>query len=537
MVTRGQEPARTGVRAVDDALGRMRALAPGLAPGDPGTADPDLVRAALAALPHDDQRLLWLKHVDAADDVAIAKSLGLSLAAVPRRLRQAERNLAAGLAAVHTRAAAAEAGACTTTRGALGDYVRHRLPARTRQVLEAHLFGCQDCMRAFIDVRQAGWALRDAAPLLLAGSAGLATAGPVVAGALGAPAAGAGGVLALAGAGAGLAALRDRVVDAVREVLLAGPRAALVVGGSAASVVVVAGVAAAVVLSGGAPSPVPAPAPAPSAPVMAAPAASPAPAPRSVEAVAEPSPVPSQPTSPQPTPPSPTPGPSLPGPSVPVPTTPGPTRPGPTRPGPTTPRETPPIPTTPSPAQPSALPPAEQQPAVVPAAPDTPAPDTPAAEAPVAPPAVAPPAVMPPAATPPTVTTPQDPPVAPPEPAPTPIPAPPAPTTRTVVVTLPGACTVHGPQQLTVTVDGTRLTRGNAEPVLRGLPRDGVLVWPAHGTPGVPTGTWVLLDLTCDPHDVTFMLSEPVPAPATAALVPVRGGRSTPVPGAPVPGA
>ena len=44
---------------------------------------------------------------------------------------------------------------CRTTRAALHDYLARRLlPSRRRRV-EAHLDGCGECTRAFIDVRQA----------------------------------------------------------------------------------------------------------------------------------------------------------------------------------------------------------------------------------------------------------------------------------------------------------------------------------------------------------------------------------------------
>ncbi|MEU4365103.1 zf-HC2 domain-containing protein [Promicromonospora sp. NPDC023987] len=49
---------------------------------------------------------------------------------------------------------------CRTTRAALHDYLtRSLLPSRRRRV-EAHLDGCAECTRAFIDVRETSWALR-----------------------------------------------------------------------------------------------------------------------------------------------------------------------------------------------------------------------------------------------------------------------------------------------------------------------------------------------------------------------------------------
>jgi hypothetical protein len=49
---------------------------------------------------------------------------------------------------------------CRTTRAALHDYLTRRLlPSRRRRV-ESHLDGCGECTRAFIDVREASWAVR-----------------------------------------------------------------------------------------------------------------------------------------------------------------------------------------------------------------------------------------------------------------------------------------------------------------------------------------------------------------------------------------
>ncbi|QAY63927.1 hypothetical protein ET495_12575 [Xylanimonas allomyrinae] len=174
--------SRDGAYTIGEALAAMRALAHGRAPGEDGTADPDVVRAALAGLGHDDQLVLWLRHVEVADDSTIADSLGVAPDEAQRRLRGAERALRSSFADVHARAAAHASGACAATRASLAEYVRHRVPSGRRRVLEEHLFGCQECMRAFVDVRQSGWAVRDAAAALLAGGAGLTAAGPIVAG-------------------------------------------------------------------------------------------------------------------------------------------------------------------------------------------------------------------------------------------------------------------------------------------------------------------------------------------------------------------
>ena len=355
MTTLDDGRVHTGVRQIDAALDRMRSIVPGLAPGDPGSADPELVRSALASLEHDDQRLLWMKHVDAADDLAVAQAMSLPLGSVQRRLRKAERAMSQSFAAVHARAVAGTLGACSSTRGSLGDYVRHRVPAGQRRVLEEHLFGCQECMRAFIDIRQAGWTLRDAAPALLAGSAGLAAAGPVVLGAM-AGTAGSGGLLAAAGGvGALLGSVRDRLVDGFRTLLGSGTKGALVLGSSAAGIVAVAVVAAAVALGGG--TVPPASADADDVAVVAEER------PQASSRDEERAPVPEEPEAPAPElEPSPTPSPA------------------------------------PSPRRPAATPP--RQPATSPA---VAAPAPPAAPAEVPPPPVAPPADVPPAPAPPVV--------------------------------------------------------------------------------------------------------------------------------------
>lgn len=49
---------------------------------------------------------------------------------------------------------------CRPTRASLHDYLHGRLlPSRRRRV-EAHLDGCAECTRAFIDVREVSWSLR-----------------------------------------------------------------------------------------------------------------------------------------------------------------------------------------------------------------------------------------------------------------------------------------------------------------------------------------------------------------------------------------
>ncbi|WP_049788376.1 zf-HC2 domain-containing protein [Isoptericola variabilis] len=253
-------------------------------PGAPGTADPDVLRTALATLPHDDQQLLWDVHVHGRGVEAIAQERALHARAVQHRLRRAEERLATGFAAAHARSCAP---GCLDTRSALQDYVRHRLATRRREALENHLFSCEDCMRAFIDIRQAAWALRDAAPALLAGVVGLAAAAPVVIGVGGAASSGVGAFAWLGSAGVGAGAAWEWLTRGFRQL----GRSGTVGVASGAAVVAVAAVAVAVA-GGGEPAPPGADEPAP--PAAEAPAQAPAPAPAA--------PAPSTPEAPVPEP-------------------------------------------------------------------------------------------------------------------------------------------------------------------------------------------------------------------------------------------
>ena len=291
----GDAPVRRG--AVDDAIRTMRAAAAAEgrhdAPGAAGTVDPAVLRTVLATLPHDDQRLLWDRHVVGRELSAIATELGMHARAVLRRLRRAEERLGAAFAAAHARACPP---GCLDTRQSLHAYVRHRLSPPRRTVLEAHLFGCQGCMRAFIDVREAGWAVRDAGPLLLAGTAAGAAAGaPVVVGALAAGTTGAGAVAWSGPVGAALLAAWEWARTLVLRLGQLG-KAGLIGAGAAAGVTVAA---VAVALSGGGGGP--AVAPPAAGPTSSAVAPAPAPGgPSSPDAPPEPGP--SASTSPDPDP-------------------------------------------------------------------------------------------------------------------------------------------------------------------------------------------------------------------------------------------
>lgn len=49
---------------------------------------------------------------------------------------------------------------CRRTRAALHDYVDGNLRPRHQRRLEKHLYGCDTCIRAFIDLREESWARR-----------------------------------------------------------------------------------------------------------------------------------------------------------------------------------------------------------------------------------------------------------------------------------------------------------------------------------------------------------------------------------------
>ncbi|GAA1982342.1 hypothetical protein GCM10009718_19420 [Isoptericola halotolerans] len=258
MTASDEGAAPSSSRAADEAIRRMRAATQASesgmdeAPGAAGSVDADVVRTALATLPHGDQQLLWDQHVLERPIETVARESGIHVRAAVRRLRAAEDRLARALTAAHARGAGQQL--CMQTRGALHDYVRHHLGPGRRQELEDHLFGCAGCMRAFIDVRHASWALRDTAPLLVGGLAVTGAAGPVVVGAAGA-AASSGGLLAWWGTVvAATTAAGEWVLRGLRQVF--GRPVGLAAGVGAAALAVAA---VAVVGSGADPSPPAAP--------------------------------------------------------------------------------------------------------------------------------------------------------------------------------------------------------------------------------------------------------------------------------------
>lgn len=158
---------RSGPRTHDleRALDRMAASLTTTAVGATGDIDPELVRTVLATLDVQDQHVLWAAYVDPNNPEPEHSP------APTRRIRKAERALALGLAVAYARASSTLAPDCQTARARLGQFVRHRLRPTQRLEMERHLLACEDCLRAFVNVRQAGRKLRAIAPLLLAGRA------------------------------------------------------------------------------------------------------------------------------------------------------------------------------------------------------------------------------------------------------------------------------------------------------------------------------------------------------------------------------
>ncbi|MFD6138236.1 zf-HC2 domain-containing protein, partial [Promicromonospora sp. NPDC060271] len=143
--------------------------------------------------------------------------LGVRPHAVTMRLRRAEERLAGAFAAAHAQGVGEPE--CRTTRAAMHDYLKGRLLPRRQRRLEVHMDGCGECTRAFVDVREVSWMLRDLGQHLIAG--GWAT--------------GAVGAVGAVGAGAGGA--RPRSFGKKETAVAAGVLAALAIGGAAAAMI------------------------------------------------------------------------------------------------------------------------------------------------------------------------------------------------------------------------------------------------------------------------------------------------------------
>ncbi|MFI2486388.1 zf-HC2 domain-containing protein [Promicromonospora kroppenstedtii] len=191
-------------------------------------ADVSMLRAALSDLADDDREILLDRHVRDMAVADIAGHLGVRPHAVTMRLRRAEERLAGAFAAAH--AQEVNEPECRATRAAMHDYLKDRLLPRRRGRVEAHMDGCGECTRAFVDVREVSWMLRDLGQHLVAGA--------VATGALGAAVAGAGAGAGAAGAGAAGAAGAPKPSFGKKEAaIVAGVLAALAIGGGAAALV------------------------------------------------------------------------------------------------------------------------------------------------------------------------------------------------------------------------------------------------------------------------------------------------------------
>ncbi|NNH54749.1 sigma-70 family RNA polymerase sigma factor, partial [Promicromonospora citrea] len=141
-------------------------------------ADVAMLRTALAALAAEDREILLERHVHDKAVSDIADGLGVRPHAVTMRLRRAEERLAGAFAAAH--AQAVNEPECRATRAAMHDYLKDRLLPRRRGRVEAHMDSCADCTRAFMDVREVSWMLRDLGQHLVAAAVATGTLGAAV---------------------------------------------------------------------------------------------------------------------------------------------------------------------------------------------------------------------------------------------------------------------------------------------------------------------------------------------------------------------
>jgi DNA-directed RNA polymerase specialized sigma24 family protein len=177
-------------------------------------ADVSMLRTALSDLADDDREILLDRHVHDKAVTHIAAGLDVRPHAVTMRLRRAEEHLAGAFAAAHARAVN-EPG-CRTTRAAMHDYLKGRLLPRRQRRLEVHMNGCGECTRAFIDVREVSWMLRDLGQHLIGGV--------LITGAVG-------------GAAGARDAARPRSFGKKETAVAAGVLAALAISGGAAAYV------------------------------------------------------------------------------------------------------------------------------------------------------------------------------------------------------------------------------------------------------------------------------------------------------------
>ncbi|MEU4364190.1 sigma-70 family RNA polymerase sigma factor [Promicromonospora sp. NPDC023987] len=199
-------------------------------------ADVTMLRDALTHLADDDRQILLERHVHDRAVSDIATNLGVRPHAVTMRLRRAEERLAGAFAAAH--AQHVNEPECRTTRAAMHDYLKGRLLPRRQRRLEVHMDGCAECTRAFIDVREVSWMLRDLGQHVIAAAVATGALGAAVG--AGAAAGGAAGAGAGAGVGAGAAgagAGAPRSFGKKEAAIVAGVLAVLALGGGAMALV------------------------------------------------------------------------------------------------------------------------------------------------------------------------------------------------------------------------------------------------------------------------------------------------------------
>jgi RNA polymerase sigma factor (sigma-70 family) len=207
----------------DDTLDRLTPPMAGAELDAERHADITMLRTALSDLADDDRQLLLERHVHDRAVSDIATHLGVRPHAVTMRLRRAEERLAGAFAAAH--AQGVNEPECRTTRAAMHDYLKGRLLPRRQQRLEVHMDGCPECTRAFVDVREVSWMLRDLGQHLVAGGWATGAVGVVGTGAVG------------AGGAAGASKAQPRSFGKKETAVAAGVLAVLAVGAGAAALI------------------------------------------------------------------------------------------------------------------------------------------------------------------------------------------------------------------------------------------------------------------------------------------------------------
>lgn len=160
--------------------------------------DPTLVRAAFAALPERDQRILWHTTVEGEAPRNIAPQLGMSPNGVSVRAMRAREALRVNYLEAYAaqRRHGARTAECQWAIGVLGTEVRGRLPKRASDRLHEHLQGCAHESAVLVELK----AIQERFPAVIVPL--LFLAGASTSGFLGAAALAGGGAAATVGAAA-----------------------------------------------------------------------------------------------------------------------------------------------------------------------------------------------------------------------------------------------------------------------------------------------------------------------------------------------